>query len=150
MMRARKSNEMNSRIGLFCTLGLLVTSVGCEIDDPCDPGQIYENTICIVPPEPEEEMMMDDSMIVPDAGLMTTSNEPVEATFGDPCTDPGGSSDCGGAAPICVPMLNICSQILCLEGEANAGTCTTPGWACLEVQAGSPSLCIDPTLLGGG
>jgi hypothetical protein len=35
------------------TLGLLswIIAWGCEVDDPCDPGQTFENRRCVTPPE---------------------------------------------------------------------------------------------------
>src|SRR5688572_2447847 len=111
----------------------------CKDDSPCDPGFVARLGAGCYP-----------EAAAGAAGAAGTAGEPVEpgdggvvdAVIGQPCTDTEASSDCGGAAPICAPLPSgtVCTQILCLEGEPNAGACPSD-WTCLP-SAGNPSVCL--------
>lgn len=111
-----------------------VSLLACKDDSPCDPGFTERLGACY--PEPT-------------GGTGGTGGEPVDpgdggvsAVIGQPCTDTAASSDCGGAAPICAPLPSgtVCTQILCLDGEPNAGACPSD-WTCLPSD-GNPSVCL--------
>jgi hypothetical protein len=110
----------------------------CKDDDPCDEG--YEDRLGACYPisaggTPGAAGTSADPVVPGDAG--------VEAVIGQPCTDTAANSDCGGAAPICAPLPagTVCTQILCLDGEPNAGVCPSD-WMCLPGDGTRPSVCL--------
>jgi hypothetical protein len=131
-------------------LGLLLA---CTDDSPCDEGQFERNAGCYPIAAAGSSQAGSAGMgaggtaIVPDGGLGGDSGEPVavQAEVGQPCADTTASSDCGGNAPICAPLPSgtVCTQILCLDGEPNAGACPT-GWTCLQARPmPDPSVCLE-------
>jgi hypothetical protein len=122
-------------------VGLSLALFACKDDAPCDEGQEDRLGNCY------------PLAAAGSPGAAGTSAEPVDpgdggvqavdAVIGQPCTDTAASSDCGGPAPICAPLPSgtVCTQILCLEGEPNAGACPS-GWTCVP-SAGNPSVCLN-------
>jgi hypothetical protein len=148
---------MNSTHSLGSTLwltrmGLVSLLLGCKDDSPCDPGQELLDGACVPiaaagssgSGSAGAEGGITDGA---DGGIGTETGVPagVQAEVGDPCEDTTASSDCGGNAPICAPLPSgtACTQILCLEGEVNAGSCPT-GWTCLQARPmPDPSVCLN-------
>lgn len=133
-MKTRKRNEASA---LAVWLGL---TLACKDEHPCDPGQEERSANACYPAAAAGST---GAAVEPDAGQLSDSG-PTGGGFavGQPCTDTVASSDCGGAAPICAPLPAgaACTQVLCLEGEPNAGVCPVD-WPCLQIQ-GYPSTCL--------
>jgi hypothetical protein len=132
---------LTRRLGL-ALCGLSWLSVGCKDASPCDEGQEERNAGCYPIPAANGGtggQSEADSGTGTD-GAARVSAEPV---VGQPCADPVGSSDCGGAAPICAPLPAgaVCTQISCLEGEINAGACPSD-WPCRAI-GNNPSVCLN-------
>lgn len=119
--------------GPLCVLLWVVLVWGCQMDDPCDPGEIVDGSACLAPP-PMQTPMPDSG--ADDSGMPTEGSN--KDTFGKSCSS---EADCaGGNAPVCAPApFSVCTQTNCLPGEANEGSCPT-GWSCLSIP-GSPSAC---------
>ena len=144
-----------TRASLLCPLGmaLLASSWACKDDSPCDEGQEERNASCY-PIAAAGSAQAGGAAVGPggaaggpDGGLGNDSGEPagVQAEVGQPCTDTTASSDCGGSAPICAPLPSgtACTQILCLDGEPNAGACPA-GWTCVQARPmPDPSVCLN-------
>jgi hypothetical protein len=141
--------------GVLCLSGmaLLGFSLACTDDSPCDEGWFERNAGCYPVAAAGSGQAGGAGMgaggiaSVPDGGLGGDSGEPVgvQAEVGQPCADTTASSDCGGNAPICAPLPSgtVCTQILCLDGEPNAGACPT-GWTCLQARPmPDPSVCLN-------
>jgi hypothetical protein len=141
-MITRRWIDVTSSLGYGVML--LGLPLACKDDDPCDPGQ--------------EERPPNDCYPVSggSAGAGGSTGEAGEGDsdsgapapggdfeFGQPCADSAGSSDCGGIAPICVPLPSgsVCTQALCLDGEPNAGVCPAE-WPCTAIP-GFPSACLN-------
>jgi len=141
-----KLQNLGSLPGMILgALGLCALVVACKDDDPCDPGQIVQNTQCYPAP---------GNGGAPGTGGAESGGEPdvagggsssvAETPFGTPCQDTTGSSDCAGIAPICGDLTKLgqtvmCTQINCSAGEANAGVCPA-GFTCFAFP-GYPSVC---------
>jgi hypothetical protein len=120
---------------------LLLLLFACKDDDPCDPGWVETQANSCFP-----EM-------AGSAGMGGAPNEETadsgapgdeeDFEIGQPCADTAGSSDCGGTAPICAPLPSgaVCTQVMCLDGEPNAGVCPDD-WPCTEIP-GYPSTCLN-------
>lgn len=136
---------------VVCGVGLLWPGLACKDDEPCDPGQEERSAGACFP------MAMGASGAAgspgaagtqgsgddPDAGAGAGGAPPaVDAEVGQPCADTTGSSDCGGRAPICAPFPagSTCTQILCQDGEPNAGVC--PADAPCVTFGSNPSVCF--------
>jgi hypothetical protein len=134
----KTTHDRRSRVLGALAWAVPLLLLACKDDSPCDPGFFERLGACY--PEPT-------------AGAAGTAAEPVdpgdggaeavEAVVGQACTDTVAMSDCGGAAPICaeLPSGTVCTQIDCLDGEANAGACPS-GWTCVP-SSGNPSVCLD-------
>jgi hypothetical protein len=119
---------------------LLLVSLACKDDDPCDPGQVETQAASCSPAAAGSAGAAGTSAEEPgDSGAAAGEDYVV----GQPCADTAASSDCGGAAPICaaLPSGSACTQIMCLEGEPNAGACPAD-WPCTEIP-GYPSTCLN-------
>jgi hypothetical protein len=115
----------------------------CKDDSPCDEGQEERLGAACYPINAGGTPGAAGTSALPvDAGLGLTDGPGVDAVIGQACADTTASSDCGGAAPICAPLPSgtVCTQILCLDGEPNAGVCPSD-WMCLP-SAGNPSVCL--------
>jgi hypothetical protein len=139
---------------LFGT-GLVSLALGCKDDSPCDEGQEYLLAGCVPVAAAGSggggtggtgsagtQGGETDGGIGTDTG--TAAPAGVQAEVGDPCQDTTASSDCGGNAPICAPLPSgtACTQILCLDGEPNAGACPAD-WTCLQARPmPDPSVCL--------
>lgn len=125
--------------------GVCGLAVGCKDDDPCDPGQIVQNTQCYPAPANGGDTGSGgaDAGGEPEAAGGAPSAE-VDTPFGAACKDTTASSDCGGIAPVCADLTKLggsvmCTQIDCSVGEANAGVCPE-GFTCFAFP-GYPSVC---------
>jgi hypothetical protein len=139
-------------LGLF-SLGLMSSALGCKDDSPCDEGQVQRNAACVpvavagsggTGSAGTEGGGTDAGGTDGGIGTQTGTTAGIQAEVGDPCEDTAASSDCGGNAPICAPLPSgtACTQILCLEGEVNAGACPV-GWTCLQARPmPDPSVCL--------
>jgi hypothetical protein len=107
---------------------------GCWDDDPCDPGQIFEDTVCKPAPAPPPQEG--------EGGSPATDPEPQESPWGAACTT---DADCAGDASFCPPSpFNTCTNIYCGAGEENEGICPAD-WVCLPAGGGIPtSVCLPP------
>jgi hypothetical protein len=123
---------------------LLGLPLACKDDDPCDPGQEERSANACYPaagsagtPGSAGQPGAGDAGAEDAAGGGAADFE-----IGQPCLDTTASGDCGGVAPICAPLPAgaACTQVLCLDGEANAGVCP-PDWPCLQIE-GYPSTCL--------
>jgi hypothetical protein len=138
-------------------LGLLAASFGCKDEEPCDEGQVAIGTGCYEEPEPEPaqgggpaEGGGPNQGSAAAAGATGEGGWPggieppgnPDAMFSSPCTT---NRDCSEAAPICLvpPGPEYCSQIDCLEGEVNEGSCPD-GWICFQLNAETRSACLNP------
>jgi hypothetical protein len=144
-----------SRAALLISLCGIGAATGCKDDDPCDPGQIEHNSQCYPAPSSGGGGSAGSAgSVTSDAAGAETSgggdpgpgSEGLETPFGNECADTTGSTDCGGAAPVCADLAPLgqstfCTQIDCAEGEANAGVCPD-GFTCFAVP-GYPSVCIN-------
>jgi hypothetical protein len=130
---------------ILSALGLCGMAVGCKDDDPCDPGQIVENTQCYPAPASGG-----DSAVGGGGAAGSSDAEggapsvALDTPFGTACKDTTASSDCGAPAPICADLTQLgqsvmCTQIDCSAGEANAGACPS-GFSCFAFP-GYPSVC---------
>jgi hypothetical protein len=134
-------------------MALLGFSLSCTDDSPCDEGQFERNAGCYPVAAAGSGQAGGSGMGAGgaanglDGGLGSDGGDPVgvQAEVGQPCADTTASSDCGGNAPICAPLPSgtACTQILCLEGEPNAGACPT-GWTCVQARPmPDPSVCLN-------
>jgi hypothetical protein len=131
MSSLRSPTHLLALLGVACLLG------ACWDDDPCDPGQIFEDLVC--KPAPVEPP--------PDGGEggMPSEPGPDASPWGTTCTS---VDDCGGDAAYCDPAapspFNVCTQIDCSPGEANEGVCPAD-WTCLPAGVVTPtSICLPP------
>jgi hypothetical protein len=148
------STQTLARVLCLSGVALLGLSLACTDDSPCDEGQEQRNAGCypIAPAgsgQAGASGMGAGGTTSPDGGLGSDSGSPspvgVQAEVGQPCADTTAHSDCGGNAPICAPLPSgtVCTQILCLDGEPNAGACPT-GWTCLQARPmPDPSVCLN-------
>jgi hypothetical protein len=109
---------------LGCALG--VYAQGCELKDPCDPGQTYEYGLCL-PPTAEG-----GAGGAPVCEELTIEGEP---NVGDPCTE--GGDECTGGTICGAPRLPECLA-LCGECDAFFENCPS-GLTCRNL--GPASLC---------
>lgn len=135
---------------------LISLPLGCKDDSPCDEGQEMQNGACVPVAAAGSAGTGGggtggggtDAGIGTDTGRGGTATDApagVQTEVGDPCADTTASSDCGGNAPICAPLPSgtVCTQILCLAGEVNAGACPV-GWTCLQARPmPDPSVCLN-------
>lgn len=124
---------------ILCLLATSYCLAGCWDDDPCDPGQIFEDLVCKPAPAPP------GTGGAPGAGGapgIDPEPSPDEAPWGAACTT---DADCAGDAAFCPPApFNLCTNIECSAGEANEGICPS-GWICLPAGGGLPtSICVPP------
>jgi hypothetical protein len=124
-------------------VALLLQPLACKDDDPCDPGQVERNANACYPLPAGGAGMAGSAGSTGDESADSGAPDDEEFVVGQPCTDTTDSSDCGGAAPICAPLPSgpACTQIMCLEGEPNAGACPAD-WPCTEIP-GYPSTCLN-------
>lgn len=122
---------------------LLLVSLACKDDDPCDPGQVESQAAACSPAMAGGAGMAGSAGSAGDEPADSGAPDDEDFVVGQPCADTTGSSDCGGAAPICAPLPSgaACTQIMCLEGEPNAGACPAD-WPCTEIP-GYPSTCLN-------
>lgn len=125
---------MMSRRAVRGLLLLLVCGwLGCEPDDPCDPGYYADHGACLRMAPPKT-----DAGEAPGDAAMPFN----ESDFGYSCTS---DADCGGSAPSCgAPRLPICTAINCLTG---GGRCPA-SWNCLDISTWTPdpkiqSVCVN-------
>jgi hypothetical protein len=146
-----KTNEKHSlvRLILGAAVGALALASACKDDSPCEEGQraALGNSCYPPPPVSAAAGSAGTAATLPDGAdaggdSAAPAAEGVSAEVGQPCTDTANSTDCGGNAPICAPLPAgpACTQILCLEGELNAGACPAD-WPCLAI-APNPSACL--------
>ena len=148
------SNVVRAGAASLWGVALLWLGLSCKDEDPCDPGFVERGAAACYPipmggtggtpggagsAGTAGAAGTTDVGDQPDAGDSGAAPPPaVEAEVGDPCTDIVASSDCGGAAPICgdFPGGAKCTQINCMDGEANAGACpaTAP---CINTPMGT-------------
>lgn len=121
-----------ARILILCTASSWLA--GCWDDDPCDPGQIFEDRVCKPAPAPPP--------VEGEGGAPAVEPEPGAAPWGAACTT---DADCAGDASFCPPSpFNTCTAINCSPGEANEGICPSD-WTCLPAGGGIPtSVCLPP------
>jgi hypothetical protein len=122
--------------------------VACKDDSPCDEGQVERGLAACYPlpaggagqagSSGEAGAPGDTDAGAGDGG----GAAPAAFYIGQPCSDTTTHSDCGGDAPVCAPLPagSVCTQILCQDGEPNAGVCPSD-WMCLS-SAGNPSACV--------
>jgi hypothetical protein len=146
-------NDSSVRAVLVAALSALVLASGCKDDSPCDEGQTEVLGACYPAAAAGTTGAAgaggtsagggSTSISESDAGGEGGAPAQVSAEVGQPCTDTAASSDCGGNAPVCAPLPAgaVCTQILCLEGEPNAGACPE-GWPCTVIGA-NPSVCLN-------
>jgi hypothetical protein len=139
-METRKCRE--ARAFFISGVALLGLSLACKDNDPCDPDQEERGANACYPAAAGSAGTLGNPG-EPGAGD-TDSGAPAGGGYevGQPCTDTTASSDCGGIAPICAPLPagSVCTQVLCLDGEPNAGVCPAD-WPCLQIP-GYPSTCL--------
>jgi hypothetical protein len=154
-----KMNDKHSwaRAIVASALGALALASACKDDSPCEEGQRADLGASCYPVAAAGRSGSAGSAGMGSAGTSATADdvdtdaggdsaapapEGVSAEVGQPCTDTTANSDCGGDAPICAPLPAgpACTQILCLEGEPNAGACPAD-WPCLAIGA-NPSACL--------
>lgn len=126
-----KTVKKHSVIGAALASVSLLAVAGCWHDSPCEEGYVVVTDMCYkipVAPAPAPAA---------EAGAGEAA-APATDTFGKTCT---AQADCaGGTAPVCAaPQLPYCTQINCMDGEANAGSCPT-GFTC--IAAGAQSACV--------
>jgi hypothetical protein len=141
---------MTHRFRCFSFLSLLLAALSgfaCKDEDPCDPDQVERNALCY-PADNSGGSSSNGGSSSAAAGAAGDPGgaggaAPVDAEFGEACSDTEAHSDCGGRAPICAPLPagSVCTQIECQDGEANAGACPAE-WTCLKVGE-NPSACVN-------
>jgi len=137
-----------SALGPLVWVAAALAMFGCKDDSPCDEGQV-ERGLAACYPLPTgggagqagssgQAGAPGDDVDAGDGG----GAAPPAFYIGQPCSDTTSHSDCGGAAPVCAPLPagSVCTQILCQDGEPNAGVCPSD-WMCLS-SAGNPSACV--------
>jgi hypothetical protein len=141
MKTSRNCTRANGFFGSVAML--LLVSLACKDDDPCDPGQVESQAAACSPATAGSAGMAGSAGSAGDEPADSGAPDDEDFVVGQPCSDTAGSSDCGGAAPICAPLPSgsACTQIMCLEGEPNAGACP-PDWPCTEIP-GYPSTCLN-------
>ncbi len=153
MSASKGKRVMNARRRTltFAVAALVLASVagpGCWAKDPCGEGLVFvvSKSTCVAAivadAAPEAASKAEAGADAGEAGADGEAMGPPEAAapsnFGKPCA---AMTDCGGDAPICpAPQLPYCTQIHCLPGEANAGSCPA-GYTCFTVP-GYPSGCL--------
>lgn len=128
------------RLVLMASMASALSGVSCSDDNPCDPGYIFAETVCKLPP-------LDAAAPTPDAqtsasdSAMDTMEAPAKSSFGDPCTvdtDCTGDTDYCAAAP---GAPKFCSTRGC---DKNPGLCPS-GWTCFDATAfGAGHVCLKP------
>ena len=107
--------------------------VACLDDEPCDPGQVYQDNVCLAESEPTS-----------DGGAGGAGSD----VLGAPCVDNVDHSDCAEPAPYCAIQPGEDGYCVAIvdEGCDNAGPEACPaGWECFRLGAvapGEPDICI--------
>jgi hypothetical protein len=129
------SSVLKARTLRWWSALVLGLGLGCQDEDPCDPGQEERGAASCYPlpaagaAGTQGQAGTDGAAGTEDPGEGTDAGgaDEVQAAVGDPCTDTAAHSDCGGDAPICAPFPGPngarCTQISCEDGEVNAGAC---------------------------
>jgi hypothetical protein len=147
-----KTNDDHSwaRAILALALSALTLASSCKDDSPCDEGQTEVLGACYPAAAGGTNgaggsAANAGSSSTPETDAGADGGAPAQgsAVVGQPCTDSVANSDCGGNAPICAPLPAgaVCTQILCLDGEPNAGACPVD-WPC-RVIGTNPSVCLN-------
>ena len=130
MSAFRTTLQILSLLGAGAALG------GCWDDDPCDPGQVFEDGVCRAAPPSEPPPQGGE------AGAPGVEPGPETSPWDSPCTS---EADCAGDAVFCPPSpFNTCTNINCSPGEENEGICPAD-WTCIPAGGGLPtSICAPP------
>jgi hypothetical protein len=156
MMRSFAVNHIHLSSCFVLLLGLLA-ALGCKDEEPCDEDQVSIGTGCYEPkPEPAGGSPSSSEGGAPNQGAAAAGGALPEGGFPGGIEPPGNpdavfesdcvsNQDCSELAPICLipPGPEYCSQIDCLEGEVNEGTCPE-GWICFQLNAETRSACLNP------
>lgn len=128
-----------------------VVLVGCQPKDRCDPGWEARDNLCVeIAPQDGSggEDTTADAGPGPDAGggrvipeCRAGDGDP--STFGQTCAT---DADCGCPAPICLPMLFICSHVGCDDVPERC----PDGYSCAEIPAAFQQDGITHVCLPGG
>lgn len=143
-----KRTQLTLLLGAFTTMFF----VGCQLtEDSCDPDQYPEYGICApLPPEGDGDGDGDMGDGDGDAeggaggggGAAPVEPEPPieeDPNFGDACSE--GGEECKGGTICAAPQLPICTQVNCMDGEANEGACPD-GMTCTPTGQDPPSICL--------
>jgi hypothetical protein len=128
---------------------LAATSLGSACNDdgqPCDPGQVIQDRLCIAGPKPDAEApdveTVDgeiEDVVIED--VLSDAPAP-PGMFGKPCMMAGDSAECAAPAPYCgiAPNQTVgyCTAINC---KADPNICPA-GWTCFDV--GIITFCSKP------
>ncbi len=114
-------------------IGCWLAATGCELNDPCDPGQKVEYGVCVPDDAPPEGAGGDTSCdeIAGGAGGEVVCVDP--PNFGASCTE--GGEECLGGTVCGAPQLPECIG-LCGPGDPFDGNCPS-GTTCTDFPEAS-------------
>jgi hypothetical protein len=122
---------------------LMLSTLACDLSDPCDPGDYEEHGACR--PIPQDAPLVSDASMGDsgeDGGSEADAEPPSDPYegFGDACADVG---DCRDGLICGAPMLPICTQVNCLDEPSIC----PPDWTCFDTTGLSPdpnvtSICL--------
>jgi hypothetical protein len=139
---------MSFRLVSVWTL-LAATSLGSACNDdgqPCDPGQVIQDRLCVAGPKPEAgppDVETADGEAI-DGEIEDIVNEvpPPPGMFGKVCMIAGESAECAAPAPYCAiapsATVGYCTAINC---KADPTICPA-GWTCFDVSV--INFCLKP------
>jgi hypothetical protein len=125
---------MHTMLHRATTLCLSLCSLlGCDAEDPCDPGQRFEHGACIVAlPMQDHDASIDAARPSPPMDAAAACAQALEDALGMACA---ASSECGCAADYCAVMPGQTVGYCTLAGcEAEADDCPS-GYTCFDLSS---------------
>ena len=139
-------------VSVWAVLAATTLVSACNDDgEPCDPGQVLKDHLCLPGPKPEAgppDAQVGDDVETPDGEvedvITDAGNDPPlpPGMFGTPCTMAGDTPECTPPAPYCAvrpgATSGYCSALGC---DVNPSICPL-GWSCFTVA--NISVCTKP------
>jgi hypothetical protein len=123
---------------------LAATSLGSACNDdgqPCDPGQVIQDRLCIAGPKPDAEAPDVETVDGEIEDVVSEAPAP-PGMFGKTCMTAGDSAECAAPAPYCAIAPNAtvgyCTAIDCKTDP----TICPLGWSCFDVTV--INFCLKP------
>ena len=126
-------------IGCFASL----MTIACEDDDPCDPGQVYQDGVCLGA-QYTSSGTSGAAGASGDASTAGSAGAPSVGEFGTVCTDAEG---CAEPAPYCAIQLGQTEGFCTMTGCIEQPTVCPGGWDCVDLSVfreDLPAICYPP------